>query len=76
VTSDGTILPTPEQVRTKQRENSRKYLSTVTRSSWQTWEKWDAEISKHLSALNAARTLTVAEIGQAYKQIGLGLSQP
>jgi len=64
---------TPEQARTKQRDNARKYLGSVHRNSWQTWEAWDKEISKHLTTLDARKPLTVEQIGQAYKQIGLGL---
>jgi hypothetical protein len=64
---------TPEQARTKQRDNSRKYLASVSRDSWQTWDAFDCEISKQLADIDAAHVLTVAQIGHAYKQIGLGL---
>ena len=66
-------LDTPEKARTKQRDNSRRYLSSVTRNSWQTWQGWDAALSKRLAEIDANTTLTTAQIGQAYKQIGLGL---
>ena len=64
---------TPEQARVKQRDNARRYLSSVTRNSWQSWEAWDNAISKQLADLDAGKPLTVEQIGQAYKQIGLGL---
>lgn len=66
-------IDTPEKARTKQRDNSRRYLSSVTRNSWQTWSAWDAAVSKQLAEIDAASTLSVGQIGQAYKQIGLGL---
>ena len=64
---------TPEQVRTKQRENSRRYLSSVNREAWQTWNAWNNEIGKKLAEIDAAKNLTSAQIGEAYKQIGKGL---
>jgi len=64
---------TPEQARTKQRDNARKYLGSVHRNSWQTWDAWDKAISKHLAELDARKPLTVEQIGQAYRAIGLGL---
>jgi len=71
--STGTCTITPEQVRTKQRENARRYLASVSRNSWQTWDAWDREIAKRMSEINSAHILTIDQIGQAYKQIGLGL---
>jgi len=64
-----------EQARTKQRENSRHYLASVTTMSWKAWDAWDKEISKRLAELDAEHALSVEQIGKAYKSIGLGLSQ-
>ena len=67
------VRVTPEQARAKQRDNSRRYLSSVTRNSWQTWQSWDTTISNRLAEIDANQNLTVEQIGLAYKQIGLGL---
>ena len=64
---------TPEQARIKQRENSRRYLASVNANSWQAWDAWDSEMAKRLFDINAAHVLTVDQISQAYKAIGLGL---
>ncbi|MCL2347588.1 MAG: hypothetical protein FWC50_04925 [Planctomycetaceae bacterium] len=62
-----------EQARTKQRENSRNYLASVSLTSWKAWDAWDKELSKRLAELDAEHTLTVEQIGKAYKAIGMGL---
>jgi hypothetical protein len=68
-----TEIITPEQARAKQRDNSRRYLGSVSRNSWQTWEAWDTAIAGRLAELDTAKPLTAGQIGAAYKQIGLGL---
>jgi hypothetical protein len=67
------VTLTPEQARAKQRENAGKYLGSVHRNSWQTWEAWDKILSQRLTELDTAKPLTVEQIGAAYKHIGLGL---
>jgi len=67
---DGT-LTTGESARTKQRDNARKYLASVSHQSAENWAAWDLELAKKLAEFNLD---DVAKIGNVYKEIGKALA--